>query len=208
MLTQDDGDLLAKLREGDEGVFTALVEANHAAMLRLARAYTRDETLAEEAVQESWLAALRGLDRFEGRSTLRTWLFGIVINQSKRRAARERRSIPLSSLEADAPAVSPNRFRPAEHGVWQGWWLEYPVPWDEQPIARLQAKETVAVVYEAIEMLPAMQRAVITLRDIEGMSAAEACSALGISETNQRVALHRARSRVRRALEVYLTEDG
>ncbi len=203
-----DQDIAEALRRGDEPLFSALVARLHPAMVRLAAAYVRDPGVAEEVAQEAWLGVLRGLPRYEGRSALRTWIFSILLNQAKSRAERERRTIPFSAVAPpDVPAVEPERFLPADHPRWPRWWDEYPSAWDDIPEDRLVGEETVEVVRRAIEGLPRTQRIVITLRDVDGLSAPEACSVLGITETNQRVLLHRARSRVRRALERYLDEE-
>jgi RNA polymerase sigma-70 factor (ECF subfamily) len=198
---------LDALRAGDEEAFVALVRRHQAAMVRVAQIYVSRQDVAEEVVQEAWVGALRGLDRFEGRSSLKTWLFRIVINLAKTRAAREGRTIPFSALRAPAnvpePAVDPERFRPPDDPVRPGQWAPNPSEWPEQ---RLLEAETLALIEQAIEALPDNQRAVISLRDLEGWSAEEVCNALEVSETNQRVLLHRARSKVRRALERHLDE--
>jgi RNA polymerase sigma-70 factor (ECF subfamily) len=200
-------DELAALRAGDEAAFMALVRRHHAAMVRVAQIYVSRRDVAEEVVQEAWVGALRGLDRFEGRSSLKTWLFRIVTNLAKTRAAREGRTIPFSALRTPGsvpePAVEPERFRPPDDARWPGHWAAKPAEWPEQ---RLLETESLARIKEAIEELPDNQRAVITLRDVEGWSSEEVCNALELSETNQRVLLHRARSKVRRALERYLDE--
>jgi RNA polymerase sigma-70 factor (ECF subfamily) len=199
---------LEALRAGDEAAFLAVVERHHAALLRVAQIYVSSRPTAEEVVQETWVAVLRGLDRFEGRSSLRTWIFRILTNTAKTRAARERRTIPLSALQNPAvvpeAAVPADRFLGSEHARWPSHWTTPPAAWDELPEKRLESLETRKVIEAAIEALPAAQRAVISLRDIEGWSSAEVCNALELSETNQRVLLHRARSKLRRALEDYL----
>ena len=201
-------ELLGALRRGDERAFTTLVDLHGAGMLRLARAYVRDRDVAEEVVQEAWIGVLRGIDRFEGRSSLRTWLFRIVANLARTRAVREARSVPLSALaaadvEEEGPSVPPERFRGPEDR-WAGHWAIPPEPWGRPEQALLSA-ETRARVAAAIDALPGMQRRVITLRDVEGWSAKEVCNVLELSETNQRVLLHRARTKVRHALDEYLT---
>jgi RNA polymerase sigma-70 factor (ECF subfamily) len=178
-------------------------------MVRLARMFVRDRAVAEEVAQEAWLAALQGLDRFEGRSSLKTWLFRILTNRAKTRAEREARSVPFSALAGaggeDEPAVDPDRFLgPGEREP--GAWASPPRPWETLPEERLVSQETLGRVGAAIEALPDAQREVIRLRDVEGWSAQEVCDALGITDGNQRVLLHRARSRVRQALEDYLGE--
>ena len=202
---------LEALRAGDEAAFMALVERYNPSLLRVAQIYVSSRAVAEEVVQETWLAVLRGIDRFEGRSSLKTWIFRILANTAKTRAIREGRTIPLSALQNPAgvpePAVDPDRFRSSEDPKWPGHWAAPPTGWNEQPETRLEGLETRTRIEAAIASLPATQRAVISLRDIEGWSSAEVCNALGVSETNQRVLLHRARSKVRRALEEYLEED-
>jgi|RhiMethySRZTD1v2_1073278.scaffolds.fasta_scaffold48132_6 RNA polymerase sigma-70 factor, ECF subfamily len=201
-------ELLEALREGQESAFTALVEEYHASIVRVARTYVSNRATAEEVAQETWLAVLNGLDRFEGRASLKTWIFRILANIAQTRAQRDSRSLPFSSLgdESSEPAVDPERFAPAGER-WAGHWKSYPERWDTLPEERLVGDETRSRIEGAIERLPSIQRQVITLRDIEGWSAEEVCSALELSETNQRVLLHRARSKVRQALEAYLAQD-
>jgi RNA polymerase sigma-70 factor (ECF subfamily) len=204
----DDAAAIAALRAGDERVFAELMRMYNASLLRVALIYVASRAVAEDVVQETWIAVLRGIDRFEARSSLKTWIFRILTNIAKTRGQREGRTVPFSALErpetVPEPAVDPSRFRPANHERWPGHWASKPVPWPEE---RLLAAETRAVVERAVEQLPPAQRAVISLRDIEGWSAEEARNALGVSETNQRVLLHRARSKVRQALEDYLSEE-
>jgi RNA polymerase sigma-70 factor (ECF subfamily) len=201
--------LLESLRRGDEDAFISLVDTYHASLVRLARVYVSDAAVAEEVAQETWIAVLRGLDRFEGRSSFKTWLFRILTNRAKTRGQREGRIIPFSVAwhaedEPFEPAVDPERFLPADHPQWPGHWATAPREWGDDPEAQLLTGETTACIREAVELLPPSQREVITLRDIEGLSSEEVCGLLGISEGNQRVLLHRARSKVRRALEQYL----
>jgi RNA polymerase sigma-70 factor (ECF subfamily) len=170
----------------------------------VAQIYVGSRALAEDVVGETWLAVLNGIDRFEGRSSLKTWIFRILANRAKTRAQRERRTIPFSALDpgrVPEPALEPERFRDPEDSRWPGHWAIPPTAWPEETLLSTETRNKLA---EAIEMLPAGQRAVISLRDIEGWSAQEVCNALDISETNQRVLLHRARSKVRKALEEYL----
>jgi RNA polymerase sigma-70 factor (ECF subfamily) len=199
-LPQQETALLMALRDGDEAAFMAIVEAWGPAMLRLARAHVSSQAIAEEVVQEAWVAILRALDRFEGRSSLKTWAFRIVANIAKTRAIKESRSVPFSSATADGeegPMVDPGRFQTAGDR-YPGHWQRPPEPWPEQ---RLELAETRDAALAAIAELPPRQREIIALRDIEGFSAEEACNALDVTETNQRVLLHRARSKVRNALE-------
>jgi RNA polymerase sigma-70 factor (ECF subfamily) len=194
-LPQHETALLRALQDGDEAVFMAIIEAWGPAMLRLARAHVSSQAIAEEVVQEAWVGILRGLDGFEGRSSLKTWALRIVSNIAKTRGVRESRSVPFSSATADGeegPAVDPDRFQTAGDR-YPGHWQTPPEPWPEQRL------EDAALA--AIAQLPPRQREIITLRDIEGFSAEEACNTLDVSETNQRVLLHRARSKVRNALE-------
>jgi RNA polymerase sigma-70 factor (ECF subfamily) len=190
---------LAALRSGDERAFTQLVDELSPGMLRLARAYVASPATAEEAVQEAWIVVLRSLDRFEGRSTLATWILGIVVNVARARGVREARSRPFSSLASvDEPAIGPDRFLPADHPRWPGHWAIAPIPWPEQALETAEAEQ---VIRATVAALPEAQRAVITLRDMIGCTPAEICNALGITDTNQRVLLHRARTKVRAALE-------
>jgi RNA polymerase sigma-70 factor, ECF subfamily len=173
--------LLEALRRGDERAFVKLVDRHGASMLRVARLYVRDRAVAEEVVQEAWLGALRGIDRFEGRSSFRTWLFRIVTNVAKTRAGREARSLPFSALvaddaEKDAPSVPPERFRGA-NDRWAGHWATPPEAW-ARPEQELLSTETREMIARAIELLPAGQRLVITLRDVEGWSSDEVCTRL------------------------------
>ncbi len=195
------------LRRGDESTFGELIDTYQSAMLRLARLYLVDLVIAEEVVQETWLGVLRGISRFEGRSTLKTWIMRILVNRAKTRALRERRSIPFSAIwslddEQEEPSVEPERFRPPGD-PYAGGWKSFPSDWGEIPEERLLARETVDILKLAIEALAPGPREVIILRDIEGWTSEEVCNVLELTETNQRVLLHRARSKVRRALERY-----
>jgi RNA polymerase sigma-70 factor (ECF subfamily) len=205
---EDERALVAALRRGDEAAFVELVERYGASLLRLARTFVRDRAVAEEVVQETWLAVLNGIDRFEGRSSLKTWIFQILSNRAKTRAVRERRSAPFSALagdgEDDEAAVDADRFR--AEGRWVGHWAAAPSDWSHLPEERLLGRETLARVNEAIQMLPPRQADVLVLRDVEGWEPEEVCAALGISDGNQRILLHRARSKVRAALERYFAE--
>jgi RNA polymerase sigma-70 factor, ECF subfamily len=196
-LSREDARLVAGLRAGDEGAFAELMRLYGGSMLRVAQMYVSSRSVAEDVVQEVWLGVLKGIARFEGRSSLKTWLFRIVANTAKTRGAREARSIPFSALGADdEAAVDPDRFLdPAER---------FPGHWAVPPEGRVLADEALGVIGEAIERLPESQRAVITMRDVQGLSAEEVRNVLDLSETNQRVLLHRARSKVRRALEEYM----
>jgi len=201
-------ELLDALRAGQEAAFEALVREYHASIVRVARIYVSNRATAEEVAQETWLAVLNGLDRFEGRSSLRTWIFRILTNIARTRAQRDARSVPFSAVgdPSGEPVVDPDRFAPAGER-WAGHWKSYPDRWDTLPEARLIGDETMERIQAAIDRLPPTQRQVITLRDVDGWSSEEVCSAMEISETNQRVLLHRARSKVRQALEAYLGQD-
>jgi RNA polymerase sigma-70 factor, ECF subfamily len=208
----DDAALVQRLRDGDEAAFMMVVEQYQNAMIRLALIYVSDQAAAEEVVQETWVAVLNGLSRFEGRSTLKTWIFSILMNRAKTRAAREGRTIPMSAIgeeddEPFEPSVSPDRFRPPDDPRFPGHWMVFPSDWSDVPEQRMLSLEVQAVIRGAIDALPPNQREVITLRDVNGVSAAEACNILQVSETNQRVLLHRARAKVQRALEHYFKED-
>jgi RNA polymerase sigma-70 factor (ECF subfamily) len=204
---ESDIELVDALRRGDEGAFVQLVDRYQAPMLRLSMTLVRSQAIAEEVVQEAWLGVLQGLDRFEGRASLKTWIYRIVINIGIRKAERERRSVPFSYLQVDAgPAVDPARFR-TPPGRSSGHWAFEPRDWSAIPEDRLLSRETLRRVATAIRALSPNQRAVVTLHDVEGLSSAEVCDVLSISETNQRVLLHRARSRVRAALERYLETE-
>jgi RNA polymerase sigma-70 factor (ECF subfamily) len=202
----DDQRLIEALRAGDEAAFNELVSRYGASMLRVASSFVRSRAVAEEVVQETWLAVLNGLDRFEGRSSLRSWIFAILANRARTRAVREARSVPFSSLAGgdDGPTVDPALFE--QSGRWAGHWISSPEPW-ALPEDELVSRETRALVTAAIEALPPGQRAVITLRDVEGWPSEEVSELLEITPGNQRVLLHRARSKVRGELERYLGSD-
>jgi RNA polymerase sigma-70 factor, ECF subfamily len=198
--------LIAALCNGDEQAFANLVDRHSSAMIRVAMAYVPSRAAAEEVVQETWIGVARGIGRFEGRSSLKTWIFRILTNVAMRAGARERRSMPFSSLAepefTSEPSVDPDRFLPADHALFPGHWAIMPTRWPT-PEEGLLAGETRAVIAAAIDELPAAQRTVIALRDVEGWSSEEVSEALEISAGNQRVLLHRARSRVRTAIEDY-----
>src|SRR3954447_5352144 len=198
-----DADVVRALKRGDESVFAELVDAYSGGLLRMAQMYVRDRAVAEEVVQETWLAVLRGIDRFEGRSSLKTWIYRILINTAKTRGQRESRSIPFSAAAGgDEPAVDPDRFLDSDHRH-AGGWLLGPSDW-QTPEEELLQGETRDAILRAIDQLPAAQRAVMTMRDVEGFPADEVAAALGISDGNQRVLLHRAGSKVRTAVEAHL----
>ena len=199
---EDEGQLLEALRRRDEGAFAALVARHHASLRRVARLYVASDALADEVVQETWLAVVTGIDRFQGRSSLKTWIFHILANIAKTRGARERRMVPLAALatgEDDEPTVPPERFQGPD-GPWPGHWACAPRPW-EDPERRLGSLEAREHLRAALAGLPEAQQTVVTLRDVEGMSAEEVCDLLDLTPVNQRVLLHRARSTVRAGLE-------
>lgn len=194
-----DAQLLERVRTGDRAAFGGLVRRHGGALLRLARMFVREEGVAEEVVQDTWMAVLEGLEGFEGRASFKTWLYRVLANKARTRALREGRSVPFSALagvEEDASAVDPERF-----GA-DGMWRDPPAAWtDETPERLALAAETRAVMEAAVAALPPAQRAVLVLRDEDGLETEEICNLLGITVTNQRVLLHRARTRVRQALE-------
>jgi RNA polymerase sigma-70 factor (ECF subfamily) len=200
----DDLQLIAALRAGDEAAFVALVRMYDRSLRRLARMFVSSDALAEDVVSEVWLAVLTGLDRFEGRSSLRTWIFRIASNIAKTRGVRESRSVPLSSLggaEEDGPTVDPSRF------VKEGWWTGPLHSWNADAARIALDDEAMARIQTEIDRLPEVQRMVITLRDVQGLSSDEVCDLLGLTPGNQRVILHRARAKVRAALEDYFADD-
>jgi RNA polymerase sigma-70 factor, ECF subfamily len=203
---QADGELLAALRSGNEAAFARLVDDLSPSLLRMARAYVSTDAAAQEVVQETWLGVLRGLDGFEGRAALRTWIFRILVNIAKTRGVRDARSLPFSSAfdsksDSGSAAVDPDRFLPHDHERWPHHWAIGPTSWPEQAA---ETAESLRLIRATVDGLPDAQREVITLRDVVGCSAEETCNALGLSETNQRVLLHRARAAVRTALETEL----
>jgi RNA polymerase sigma-70 factor, ECF subfamily len=205
----DDHLLVERLRAGDEEAFMDLVRQWSPSMLRVARMYVPSQAVAEDVVQETWLGVLNGIDRFEGRSSLRTWVFSILVNRARTRGERERRTIPFAALareegEDDFEAVDPTRFVSSGSDI--GAWASPPVRWWEEPERALDSAEAVARIQSEIDKLPEGQRLVITMRDVDGLSSEEVRSALDISETNQRVLLHRARAKVRKALEDYYAD--
>jgi RNA polymerase sigma-70 factor (ECF subfamily) len=205
---RSDGQLVEALRAGDEQTFRVLVREWHAPLLRVARIFVPSQAIAEEVVQETWLRVLGALDRFEGRSSLRTWVFRILANTAKTRAQREGRVIPFSSLQdpgrVPEAAVDADRFFPEDDERHPGAWSSPPQALPEE---RLLAAETRARISAVIDALPANQRAVITLRDVLGWDSDEVRNALDITEVNQRVLLHRARAKVRQGLEDYLSVE-
>lgn len=203
--TVDDRRIIAGLRAGDEATFVELVDKYRGSLVRVAMRYVPSRAVAEEVVQDTWIAVIEGVDRFEGRSTLKTWLYRILIYQSRARGERERRTTPMSALVDDdsTPSVPAERFRGSD-ALWAGHWAAPPRRWDGDAEDRLLAGEARALIDAVIAEMPSTQREVIVLRDLSHFSSAEVCDLLEVTESNQRVLLHRARSRVRAALEQYL----
>lgn len=195
------------LEDRDERAFVELVNRYQAALLRLALVHCRSRAVAEEVVQETWLGVLRGIERFEGRSSFKTWLFRILVNRARTRSELEGRTIPFSSLDREEPSVAADRFFGPDHPEWPGHWSVPPRSWGSSPEGELLSKETLELVEQAIAALAPAQREVITLRDVDGWTSEEVCNVLGITETNQRVLLHRARAKVRAGLERHLDPD-
>ena len=208
---RDERRLIEALRRGDQEAFAKLVDELSPGLLRLAMAHVPSRAVAEEVLQDTWLGVINGIDRFEGRSSLRTWIYRILLNNARTRGVRERRTLPFSYLRrraeegGDEPAVEPERFQ-GRRGEAPGGWARPPVEW-ASPEERLASNEARQVMLEAIAALPPRQREVLTMRDLQGLSAEEARNALEVSETNQRVLLHRARSKVRAALERYFESE-
>ncbi len=208
LATAGDIELVAALRRNDERAFEVLVDRYHAALTHLAMAYVGDRAAAEDAAQDAWIALLNGLDRFAERASLRTWLFGILINCARSSRRKTARSLSFSdladTLNGSDAAFDPDRFLPAGYR-WEGHWSAPPEAWPEE---RLLEEEALSMVHQAIAHLPPRQRAVLTLRDIEGWPSTEICALFGISDANERVLLHRARGKVRRELAQYLAPSG
>jgi RNA polymerase sigma-70 factor (ECF subfamily) len=207
-ITGSDERVLTALRAGDERTFRELFSRHYPGMKRVARGFVSSDAVAEDVVQETWLAVVAGIERFEGRSALTTWIFSILINQAKSHNARERRAVPLSSVapsDVDEPAVDPDRFQKDDE-AWPGHWATPPRPW-QKPERRLLSLEAREQLKEALAQLPDRQRTIVALRDIEGVSAEEVRVLLQLSPENQRVLLHRGRSRLRAVLEEYVDAD-
>ena len=208
----DDAELIAALRAGEEQAFVQLVDTYGASLMRIARLYVRDRAVVQEVVQETWMGVMRGIEGFEERSSLRTWLYRILTNRAKTRAVRERRSVPFSALSDEVNArersVPADRFQGPD-AAWPGhWdWATRPTPW-RTPLEAVLTAEKRSVIEQAIQELSPMQRQVVALRDIEGWSAREVCEALELSEIHQRVLLHRGRTRVREAIQEQGFEGG
>jgi RNA polymerase sigma-70 factor (ECF subfamily) len=205
--TVDESTLIAALRDGDEATFAQLVDQHTSSMLRVARGYVPSREIAEEVVQETWIALLKGIDNFEGRSSLRTWLFAVMINIAKRRGLRERRDADAAVAAFTGGTVDPARFRTADD-PYPGHWKqgEEPSPFPDTPEGSVLGNELVDVARRELDKLPGRQRIVVTLRDILGFDASEVCELLDVSIANQRVLLHRGRAAVRQVLEDYLKD--
>ncbi len=206
-VVKEDVALVVRLRQGDEMAFDELVTRHHSALIRMAMGYVADREVAEEVVQDTWMAVINGLDLFEGRSSLRTWIFGIMIHKAKDRGVREKRYMTFSSFESvdddGEETIDPSRFH--QSGEWAGHWAFPPQPWDDQtPEKLLASQQAVNAMNKAIEALPQTLKDVLILRDVQCVEAKEACDILKITETNLYVRLHRARERVRQAVEIYL----
>ncbi|MGI9539388.1 MAG: RNA polymerase sigma factor [Miltoncostaeaceae bacterium] len=206
---REERELVEALKAGDEAAFATLVDRYHASLVRVARSYVGSEAVAEEVAQDTWVGALNGIDRFEARSSVKTWLYRILTNRALTRRDRERRSVPFSALasdelDGDSAALDVERFLPADHPQWPNHWAVTPETWAAGGEERALAAETREVIDTAIAALPPAQRTVITMRDIEGFSSEDVCNVLEITESNQRVLLHRARTRVRAALNDYM----
>ena len=204
---EDEGALVAALRAGDEGAFAQLVDRHTSSMIRVARGYVPSHEIAEDVVQETWIALLKGIDKFEGRSSLRTWLFTVLINIAKTRGVRERKDVEVQMKAFAGGSVNPARFRPAGD-EWSGHWRpsEVPAPFPESPEGSLLSNELTAVARRGLEGLPERQRIVVTMRDMLGLESDEVCELLDITVANQRVLLHRGRAAVRQVLEDYLRD--
>jgi RNA polymerase sigma-70 factor, ECF subfamily len=201
----DEQHLIESLKAGDERAFARLLDEYSPALFRVAMTHVGTRSVAEEVVQETWLGVINGIDRFEGRSSLKTWIFRILTNIANTRGPRERRMVPFSALgpaEDDEPSVDADRFFPPDHARYPDHWALGPTAW-ETPEEGLLSGETREVILRAIDELPDAQRTVVTLRDVQGWSPEEVCDALQVSDGNQRVLLHRARTKIRAALESY-----
>jgi RNA polymerase sigma-70 factor, ECF subfamily len=203
-----DEHIVAALRAGDERTFRELFERSYPMMQRVARGYVSSDAVAEEIVQDTWMAIVTGIERFQGRSALGTWMFSILTNQAKTHGARERRALPFASVapaDVEEPAVDPDRFQ-RDDEAWPGHWATPPRPW-QKPERRLLSLEAREQLKQALAQLPERQRLIVVLRDIEGLSSEEVCDLLELSQENQRVLLHRGRSRLRALLEEYFDRE-
>ncbi len=204
---EDDSVLVAALRRGDDSAFAWMLDRYDASLWRTARTHVPTDAAADDVVQDTWLGVIRGIDRFEQRSSVKTWLYRILMNLARSRGVRERRTLPFSSAGGSTaddgePTFDPDRFRPDVPGeAYPGHWRSLPPDWEHEPEDRLLSQETLGVVASALDALPPSQREVVRLRDVEGWSPDEVCDSLGLTDANQRVLLHRGRARLRRALE-------
>lgn len=203
----DESQLISSLRDGDQLAFERLVVRHSPGMLRVARMFTSDAT-AEDVVQDTWVAVVRGIEMFESRCSVQTWLYRILINRAKTSGQGERRTVPMGDVAPDGPTVDPRRFRAGSDADLEGGWSDPPHPWQRDPQNQAIGAELMAQLLAAIDRLPAAQRQVVTLRDVEGMSAAETAELLHLSAVNQRSLLHRGRARLRQSLEDYLALEG
>ncbi len=206
----DDTVLVAALRAGDELAFGWLLDRYDASLHRVARTFVGSDAAVDEVVQDTWLGVIEGIDRFEQRSSVKTWIFHIMMNKAKSRGVRDKRTVPFSAMGADGfnPTIEPDRFFPADHGEFPGHWASPPYAWETLPEARLESHETLDQVRAAMAGLPEAHRQVIALRDVEGLSSDEVCVVLGLTPANERVLLHRARGRVRARLARYFENEG
>jgi RNA polymerase sigma-70 factor (ECF subfamily) len=209
LISSEDAALVARLRNRDEAAFLEVVQRHHGSLVRMAQSFVNNRAVAEEVAQDTWVAVLQGIDRFEGRSSLKTWIFQILVNRAKTRGMRESRCINFSGMidgnsDSGYPSVDPSRFLPADDAQYPGHWACQPQHWDMTPEQQLLSRESQTFIEQAIASLPQLQKEVITLRDVQGWENEEICALLGISEANCRVLLHRARSRMRQALETHL----
>ncbi len=204
--TPEDTALVARMLAGDESAFTHMVDTHHGAMFRLAMVFTKDRGAAEEVTQETWLAVVDGLSRFESRSSLKTWLFNILVNKARTRAKRDARMVATADF-SEAAITGQRSVDDARFGGPKNHWVHPPLEWTVSPEDHLMTRQLAQVIKDAIEALPANQRVVVTLRDIEGMSARQTCDLLELSDGNLRVLLHRGRAALRAAVESYFTGD-
>lgn len=207
-LARDESSVVGALRSGDESAFRELHRLYDQSLRRVARSYVASDEAAEDVVQETWLGVVRGIHRFEGRSSVKNWVFAILINSAKSRGVIDKRSEPFSALLDDpSPSVPTDRFHPPGHRR-EGYWTTSLAPWASCPELRAESAEVRGLLGAAVKALPPTQQAVLTLRDVHSLTSAEVCELLAISEVNQRVLLHRARSKVRAALETYVEAGG
>jgi RNA polymerase sigma-70 factor (ECF subfamily) len=204
---EGEAELLMRLRDGDEAAFNLLFDRYHALTVRVARSYVRSQSVAEEVAQDAWIGVIEGLRQFEGRSSLKNWIVRIAVNKARTRGVREARSLPFSALvREDDDGIDLGRFR-GPGDAFPGHWTSYPRTWRSLPEEATAMHETLSVVQKAIEALPERQRLVLILRDIDGWESAEVATALELTDANERVLLHRARTKVRAVLERHLADE-